>query len=689
MFKRMGLAGKIGGGFLLLIVMAASVGGLAVWSMGRVKTIANKLVSANVPEVAIANEIERDALSTMYQARGYTYTDDPSFLERAKTNLEQVKKDLLEAKDHAERFDLAVLKQNAGIAETKALQYERLLAATVPKTESMNTLRTAMNEAADKYMQECAAFLKNQSQKLDDEITSALTVAKGTAGTTSQPALTADLLKERAIKIATVNEVVDLGNAIRIGNWKAQNNRDLNLLQETQKTFEQVNRKLDELKAITRDDVNLKQLEACRAAGKAYNDAMTGFLSEWSARDSIGKERGEVGEGVLQAAKDTAHAGMEDTTKASAQAASSLATASATVIIGLSVAMVLSVLLALFISRGIVASLKNIFKGLRTLSRTELDETAVTFKRIIDGLTESVGQVNDAAGQVAGASQQLAEGASEQASSLEETSSALEQMAAMTRTNAANAKAANDLAGQARAAADGGDKTMGAISESSGQISKIIKVIEEIAFQTNLLALNAAVEAARAGEHGKGFAVVADEVRNLAQRAAQAARETTGLIENSVNKSKEGTEAIKGIVANVGKLTELITGISKASDEQAQGVEQVNTAVSQMDKVTQQNASGAEESASAAEELSAQAESVSGLVAELMTLVEGDQGGTYAPSGSNARTKTAARPVKPSTARNPQPKERKAEVRSVGTHSAGQTFPLPNAAGDHEDMKDF
>lgn len=255
----------------------------------------------------------------------------------------------------------------------------------------------------------------------------------------------------------------------------------------------------------------------------------------------------------------------------------------------------------------------------------------------VKNMTLAAEEVASLAAQVSTVSQQLAQGAGEQASSLEETSSTLEEMAAMTRTNAANAKEANELADQARQAADAGDKstaqlneTMAGINESSEKIGKIIKVIEEISFQTNLLALNAAVEAARAGEQGKGFAVVADEVRNLAQRAAKAAKETTGLIEDAVQRARQGkrvaTDVGKSLGAIVGgatKVSDLINGISRATAEQAQGVEQVNIAVSQVDKVTQANAAGADQSASVAGKLAAQAQAFKDMVGDLAAVVGG------------------------------------------------------------------
>ncbi|HHT9121283.1 MAG TPA: methyl-accepting chemotaxis protein [Candidatus Wunengus sp. YC63] len=250
------------------------------------------------------------------------------------------------------------------------------------------------------------------------------------------------------------------------------------------------------------------------------------------------------------------------------------------------------------------------------------------FKRLLADLTEGSSQVASAAGQISESSQSLADGSAQQAASIEETSSAMEEISSMVNQNADNAKEAASLANLCNTSAEQSDQAMGmlntAINEISGsskQIANIIKVIDEIAFQTNLLALNAAVEAARAGEHGKGFAVVAEEVRNLAQRSANAAKETTQLIEDSGKKVNVGVDltkkvevSLKEIVKNVRKVTNLVNEIANASQEQSEGVGQVGKAISQMDQVIQQNAANAEETASASEELSAQAQSLLSLV---------------------------------------------------------------------------
>jgi methyl-accepting chemotaxis protein len=259
--------------------------------------------------------------------------------------------------------------------------------------------------------------------------------------------------------------------------------------------------------------------------------------------------------------------------------------------------------------------------------------------RVIEGLSAGAEQVESAAGQLSGSSQAMAEGASEQASGLEETSASLEEMASMAKQNAENSNQGNALAAEARTAATKGSEamermvdTIGEIKKSSDETAKIIKVIDEIAFQTNLLALNAAVEAARAGEAGKGFAVVAEEVRNLAQRSAEAARNTNELIDNSKANSERGVSAsedvsklLEEVTGKIHKVTDLMGEISGASDEQSQGVDQVNQAVAQMDVVTQRNASSAEESASASEELSAQSKTLNELVQELGSLVGANQ----------------------------------------------------------------
>ncbi len=281
------------------------------------------------------------------------------------------------------------------------------------------------------------------------------------------------------------------------------------------------------------------------------------------------------------------------------------------------------------------------------------------------GLAEGAEQITSASSQVATSSQTLAQGASEQAASLEETSSSSEEITSMTRKNAENSQAAAGVMAEVDQRVTEGNRTlkemvqsMQEITGSSDKISKIIKVIDEIAFQTNILALNAAVEAARAGEAGMGFAVVADEVRSLAQRSAQAAKDTAALIEESIAKSNEGsqrlehvTQVIRAITESTAKVKTLVDEVNLGSQEQARGIEHISKSIAEMDRVTQSNAASAEQSASASEEMSAQAEALQNIARELRTLVGGggseDERNSPRSARSNMRAGLPVRKTNP------------------------------------------
>ncbi|RJR38628.1 MAG: methyl-accepting chemotaxis protein [Deltaproteobacteria bacterium] len=304
--------------------------------------------------------------------------------------------------------------------------------------------------------------------------------------------------------------------------------------------------------------------------------------------------------------------------------------------------------------------------------------------RVVAGLNNNADQLESASTEVSTASQGLAGGASQQAAAIEETTSSLEEMASMTRQNANNAKQADALMHEAANVVEEANRSMATlidsmqeITKASQETAKIIKTIDEIAFQTNLLALNAAVEAARAGEAGSGFAVVADEVRSLAMRAADAAKNTANLIEGTVNKIMGGSEVVNKTAASFSqvsgdtvKVKELVAEIAAASGEQAQGVEQINLAVNEMNQVVQQVAANAEESASASEELNSQAIQMRGYVGELMALVNGANG-----SGAATRHLTSVRETKPKRRRFSLPAGTRALVAQKGNHTPGFNGP--------------
>ena len=655
MFKNLKLGVKLNGSFIAVAGLTLILGALAIFSMLKVKTVANVLAQQNVPQVAVANDVERSSLATMYETRGYAFTEETQYLDKAREELAGVKKYLKDAAAHAEKYDLKDLRDNAKIAEEKALLYEGLLNDTVKATEAMQKEKDGSLVAANSFMKACNDFLAGQMKSLDDDI-----------GTAISGKLTEEKVQERIKKTVICNDIIDIGNAIRLGTWQAIATRNPDLFKATMKKFDEVNQKLAELKPITHQEANLRQIEDCRAAGQAYLGNMERFLAQWFAREELGKKRGIAADAVLKAAKDTAAGGMKVTAAAAQDAASSLATSSNVLIAGCLICFGLALALGIIITRMITGPVAKLVSGLGQIAIGDLtarvvvestdeigalsvaangmaealaakaslavqigdgdlrhdvklasdkDTLGLALQKMVTNLRDVVANVRSASENVSsgseemtGTAQSLSTGSSEQAASVEEVSASMEQSAASIQQNTENARQTEKISTKAATDAAEAGQSVAQTVKAMKEIAQKISIIEEIARQTDLLALNAAIEAARAGEHGKGFAVVASEVRKLAERSSKAAGEISTLSASSVEIAEAAGAMLTKLVPDIRKTADLVKDIATASEEQNSGAGQINKAVQELDKVIQQNASASEQMASSSEELASQAE---------------------------------------------------------------------------------
>ena len=620
MFRHTRLAFKITFGFVMVLVIAVVLGGLAVYNMRRIGGDTETLSELHLPEVVVATEVERWALRAMFEMRGYGLTGDRAFYSEGMKSLAKVREFLDHAQTLTDRFpSLTVLRHNAAAARQVVSNYEKLIEKTVGAMESVEEARRLVVSQGTLFREQCHAYMDLQQRQVEEALR-----RNDTRGA-----------RQRVARMAQLRSLADLGDQVGFAVWRSQAHRDIQQTPEAHAAFAQLEKNLETWRGSAVDEEDRRRLVAVSDVARTYQAAVQELGESWELLQELNLQRAVVAEEVLRAAQTIALGGVASVRRIAQTSAEHLTSSSLVMALGLGVAVVMGLLLAFAISSSI----------------------ARPVHRISETLSEGAAQVAAASGQLAGASQQLAEGSAELAASIEETSATLQESSAMVRQNNEHTRQAATLSRQAMDTAAGGHRemvemvrAMEDLKNSSGEIAKILKVIDEIAFQTNILALNAAVEAARAGDAGMGFAVVAEEVRHLAQRSAQAAKETAAIIERNMALSVSGAALAQGVKTSLDaiadqarKVSELVEEITAASSEQAQGIEQIHRAISQMEQVTQNTAANAQQSAAASEELAAQAETMREAVYDLLSLVcgahgaEGRRGALVRPLGEELR----------------------------------------------------
>jgi len=604
---------KMGLGFGSLLLIMLILGTVAAWNMNRVENHAIMLDELYVPEVNTASSLERFLLKTMYSMASYGFTERKEFLEEGKKNLEKVREQIAEAEKLAVASPVLVkLGESISNIKPQFADYEKLLHETVERNEGIAKNRNILEEAAAAYMRNCHLFLKDQNETLETEIAAKFEPEK---------------LSERLKKIMLINQVIAAGDETRIATFKSQAVRDPQIIRDTQKNFDAMEKIIQELLSRVILDENILRLKNISQAAETYKQAMNSLLANWVALQEVNGQRRDAGDRIGENAQAVSENGMEETKHIAEKTASSLSHTLQIVITGLVLALAAGVGIAVFMTKNItrpigeaVAVNDRLARGDLTAEinadrKDEIGRLLTAMKNMSEKLKNVVTEVKGASENVLTGSRQLSsvaqtmsQGASEQAASAEEVSSSIEQMTANIRQNADNSLQTEKIALKSSEDAQEGGKSVAETVIAMKQIAEKISIIEDIARQTDLLALNAAIEAARAGEYGRGFAVVASEVRKLSERTRKAAAEINRLSKSSVEIAEKAGNMLSGIVPDIQKTADLVQEISAASNEQNTGAEQINKAIQQLDQIIQQNVTASEEMASTSEELSGQAE---------------------------------------------------------------------------------
>lgn len=590
---------RIFAGFILLLTLCVGIGSFAIFIMHTVTDNARALADSVAPQADLASDLAAKSATARFAAIRFAATGETEAKDATETALTEVAAALAEARTFSDAHpDLPHLREGLDAADAAFLAYEENFTKMVKTQRGLGDARRILDAQAAVLTENTNALIAKENAQLE---------ALLSAGANPEA------IREAHQKSVLATEMLEISNQIQKASFRSQAINDYTDARASLVLFDGIEERVDAIKETAVDPTKIAQLDAIRAACDEYFDGVRKLLGADMSIRKVTKQGDEAANQFDELVANILDASIAETNTYARQETASLAASIQTLLGGLAVAVVLGLATAYLISR-------SINRQLRTTA---------------DQLSDGSHQVASASTQVSSSSHSLAHGSSQQAASLEEISSSIEELTSMTQRNASNAESGSTAAIGARTAAETGAKEMGrmqeamdAIQQSSQEISKIIKTIDEIAFQTNILALNAAVEAARAGEAGAGFAVVAEEVRSLAQRSALAAQETASKIADATERSSQGVaisvrvgEGLQTILERTREVDKLVAEVAQASKEQSDGLSQINSAIGDMDRVTQSNAAGAEETASAAEELNAQSAELQRVASTLARLV--------------------------------------------------------------------